>query len=471
MSFITGKHMARRTFLSGVGATVALPFLDAMVPAGRIFAKAPAAERTRLLCIEEVHGLPGCNNLGASKYLFAPETVGRDFKLIADNPLSTLEAYREHLTVISNTDVRMAEAFTAPEIGGDHFRSSAVFLTQSHPKQTQGSDIWAGTSIDLMYAQKYGQDTPIPSMQLCIENVDQAGGCSYGYSCTYTDSISWAAADQPLPMIRDPRLAFDQLFGVGATPEERAERRAEDKSILDLISAQLNRLNREIGAADRVRIANYLDEVREIERRIQKVEAYNKSGEPREIPMAPVGVPDSFDEHVKLMFDLQALAFASDTTRVFSFKMGRDASSRVYPNSGVTTGFHPASHHGDREDRILDFAKINRYHVGMLPYFLKKLKDTPDGESNLLDNTLVVYGSPMGDSNIHNHKRCPLFFAGKAGGALKGGLHIKAAEGTPMANAMLAALQGVGVSDMTAFGDSTSAMDLSAVQTPTVAAE
>ena len=272
-------------------------------------------------------------------------------------------------------------------------------------------------------------------------------------------------------MIRDPRLAFDQLFGVGATPAERAERRAEDKSILDLISAQLNRLNREIGAADRVRIANYLDEVREIERRIQKVEAYNKSGEPREIPMAPVGVPDSLEEHVKLMFDLQALAFASDTTRVFSFKMGRDASSRVYPTSGVTTGFHPASHHGDREDRILDFAKINRYHVGMLPYFLKKLKDTPDGESNLLDNTLVVYGSPMGDSNIQNHKRCPLFFAGKAGGALKGGLHIKAGDGTPMANAMLAALQGIGVSDLTSFGDSTGTLDLAAVQTATVAAE
>jgi hypothetical protein len=327
----------------------------------------------------------------------------------------------------------------------------------------------AGVSFDQIYAQKFGQETPIPSMQLCIEAVDQAGGCSYGYSCVYTDTISWADKDQPLPMIRDPRLAFDQLFGVGATPEERAQRRAEDKSILDLISAQLNRLNREIGAADRVRIANYLDEVREIERRIQKVEAYNKSGEPREIPTAPVGVPDSFDEHVRLMFDLQALAFASDTTRVFSFKMGRDASSRVYPNSGVTTGFHPASHHGDREDRILDFAKINKYHVGMLPYFLKKLKETPDGESNLLDNTLVVYGSPMGDSNIHNHKRCPLFFAGKAGGALKGGLHIKAGEGTPMANAMLAALKGIGVADLASFGDSTGVMDLSAVQTATAA--
>jgi hypothetical protein len=325
-------------------------------------------------------------------------------------------------------------------------------------------------SLDQMYAQKFGQETPIPSMQLCIEAVDQAGGCSYGYSCVYTDTISWADKNQPLPMIRDPRLAFDQLFGVGATPEERAQRRAEDKSILDLISAQLNRLNREIGAADRTRIANYLDEVREIERRIQKVEAYNKSGEVRELPTAPVGVPDSFDEHVKLMFDLQAMAFASDTTRVFSFKMGRDASSRVYPNSGVTTGFHPASHHGDREDRILDFAKINRYHVGMLPYFLKKLKETPDGESNLLDNTLVIYGSPMGDSNIHNHHKCPLFFAGKAGGALKGGLHIKTADGTPMANAMFAALQGIGLTDLSSFGDSTGRLDLNMVQENTVAA-
>jgi hypothetical protein len=216
MSFITGKHMARRSFLRGVGATVALPFLDAMVPAGRIFAKAPAAERTRLLCIEEVHGLAGCNNQAAGKWLFAPEQVGQDFALVADNPLSTLEGYREYLTIVSNTDVRMAEAFTAPEIGGDHFRSSAVFLTQSHPKQTQGSDIWAGTSLDQLYAQRFGQDTPLPSMQFCIENLDQAGGCTYNYSCAYTDSISWSSPNEPLPMIRDPRVAFDMLFGAAA---------------------------------------------------------------------------------------------------------------------------------------------------------------------------------------------------------------------------------------------------------------
>jgi hypothetical protein len=469
MEFITRKHMSRRTILRGMGVTMALPMLEAMVPVRTAEAKA-AGSKVRLAAIEMVHGSAGATKFGLQKNLWSPAAVGKGFDL-SPTSLAPLEPFRDYLTIVSNTDVRNAEAFELPEIGGDHFRSSAVFLTQAHPRQTQGSDVRAGVSLDQVFAQKFGQETPIPSMQLCIEAVDQAGGCSYGYSCVYTDTISWADKDQPLPMIRDPRLAFDSLFGVGATPEERALRRAEDRSILDLISTQLARLNKEIGAADRARLSNYLEEVREIERRIQKVEAYNKSGEVREIPMAPVGVPDSFDDHVKLMFDLQALAFASDSTRVFSFKMGRDASSRVYPTSGVTTGFHPASHHGDREDRVLDFAKINKYHVGMLPYFLKKLKDTPDGDGNLLDNTLVMYGSPMGDSNIHNHKRCPLFFVGKAGGALKGGLHIKAADGTPMANAMLSALQGIGLGELSSFGDSTRAMDLNELQATTAAAE
>jgi len=464
--FITKKHISRRAVLRGMGVTMALPLLEAMVPARTALAQTVAG-KVRLAAIEMVHGSAGATKFGLQKNLWSPAAVGKAFDL-SPTSLAPLEAFRDHLTIISNTDVRNAEAFELPEIGGDHFRSSAVFLTQSHPLQTQGSGVRAGTSLDQLYAQKFGQETPIPSMQLCIEAVDQAGGCSYGYSCVYTDTISWSGPNQPLPMIRDPRTAFDQLFGVGATPQERAERRAEDKSILDLIASQLSRLNKELGAADRVRLSAYLDEVREIERRIQKVEAYNKSGEPREMPEAPVGVPDSFDDHVKLMFDLQALAFASDTTRVFSFKMGRDASSRVYPNSGVTTGFHPASHHGDREDRVLDFAKINRYHVGMLPYFLQKLKDTPDGESNLLENTMVVYGSPMGDSNIHNHKKCPLFLAGHAGGQLKGGLHIKAADGTPMANAMLTMLHMLGVENEK-FGDSTGELDLTSAPAATVA--
>jgi hypothetical protein len=408
-----------------------------------------------------VHGAAGSAAFGIKKNLWAPAGIGRDFDL-SPTSLKSLEPFRDDLTIVSNCDVRNAEAFTAPEIGGDHFRSSAVFLTQVHPKQTQGSDVRAGTSLDQLYAQRHGQDTPIPSMQLCIENVDQAGGCSYGYSCTYTDSISWASPTQPLPMVRDPRVIFDQLFGVGATPDERRERRAEDRSILDWLGTSVARLQRELGTADRARLGDYMENVREIERRIQKVEAFNSSGEPRDLPGAPIGVPDSFSEHVKLMFDLQALAFASDITRVFALKMGRDASNRTYPESGFNGAFHSASHHGEREDRIIDFAKINAYHVSMVPYFLEKLKNTPDGDGNLLDNTMVIYGSPMGDSNLHNHKRVPFFVAGRGGGALRGGLHLRAPDGTPLANAMLTLIHGLGI-DMAQFGDSTAAFDLNGV--------
>ena len=467
--FISQKHISRRAVLRGMGVTVALPFLEAMVPAGTVAAKT-AAGKVRLAAIEMVHGSAGATAIGAKKFLWSPEATGSAFDL-SPSSLAPLEGFREHLTIISNTDVRMAEAFTPPEIGGDHFRASAVFLTQAHPKQTQGSDVHVAASLDQLYAQKYGQDTPIPSMQLCIENVDQAGGCAYGYSCVYTDTVSWASPTEPLPMVRDPRAAFDMLFGVGATPEQRAQRRRADRSILDWITAEVAQLKSSLGPVDRARLSDYLDDVREIERRIQRVEASNASGEPRELPMSPMGVPDSFEELVKLMFDLQAVAFASEITRVFSFKMGRDGSSRVYPDSGVKTGFHPASHHQEREDRILDFAKINRYHVSLVPYFLEKLKNTPDGDGTLLDNTLVIYGSPMGNSNVHNHKRCPLVLAGHAGGKLKGHLHIRAADSTPMANAMLSMLHMLGLEDTKSFGDSTAALDLNAAGAPTTIAD
>jgi len=455
--YITNRHLPRRAVLKGMGATIALPFLDAMVPA-RVSAREAGSRRIRMVAIEIVHGAAGSTTFGAKKNLWSPADVGSSFDLTPTS-LVSLEPYREHLTIVSNTDVRNAEAFLPPEIGGDHFRSAAVFLTQSHPHQTQGSDIQAGTSLDQIFARAHGQDTPIPSMQLCIENVDQAGGCFYGYSCAYTDSISWASPTEPLPMIRDPRAVFDQLFGVGATPEARARRRRKDRSILDWVSDSVAQLKTGLGAADRARLNDYLEDVREIERRIQKVEALNASGETRELPAAPIGVPDSYDEHVRLMFDLQAVAFAADITRVFAFKLSRDVSNRVYREAGVTTGFHIASHHNDREDRILELAKINKYHVGLLPYLFEKLKKTPDGEGTLLDNSLILYGSPMGNPNVHNHKRCPLFFAGHAGGRLKGNLHIKAPDGTPMANAMLAALQLVNV-DTANFGDSTAALDL-----------
>ena len=457
MEFITGKHLSRREVLRGLGVTVALPFLDAMVPAGRLGAMAranAATDRTRLVAIEMVHGAAGSNAYGASMNRWSPATVGREFDL-TPSALSALEPYRDYLTIISNTDVEGAEAITAPEIGGDHFRSSATFLTQAHPKQTEGSDVHVGTSLDQYYAQRFGQDTPIPSMQLCIENIDQSGGCAYGYTCAYTDSISWASPTEPLPVIRDPRVAFEQLFGAGGTAEERAIRRRSDRSILDWIAGRTGQLRRELGPTDGQRLDGYLEDIREIERRIQRIEEYNMSGELREMPEAPAGVPDSFAEHVKLMFDLQVLAFESDLTRVFSFKMGRDASGRVFPESGVETPFHAASHHGGNEQAIEEFGLINRYHVSMIPYFLDKLKNTMEGDSNLLDKSMIIYGSPMGDPNVHNHKRCPLFVVGGANGKLVGNLHLKAPDGTPMANAMLTLMHKLGLSDMKTFGNST----------------
>jgi len=463
VNVITGRQMPRRTFLRGVGATVALPFLDAMVPAGSGRSRALAAgpDHTRLVCIEEVHGLAGCNNWGSSRHLFAPETTGRDFTLVADNPLKALEPYRDHLTIVSNTDVRNAEAFALPEIGGDHFRSSAVFLTQSHPKQTNGSDVWAGTSMDQLYAQRFGQATPLPSMQFCIENLDQAGGCTYNYSCAYTDTISWASPNEPLPMIRDPRVAFDMLFGAGASAADRAERRDARRSILDWISGEVERTRRQLGAGDRTRLDRYLENVREVERRIQAVEAHNRSGDARELPDAPAGVPDSFTVHMKLMFDIQVLALQNDMTRIMSFKTGRDAQNRVFPECESKQPFHPASHHGNREERILEFNKICKFRVGQLAYFLDKMKTTMDGDASLIDKTLIIWGSPMADPNIHNHRRCPLVLLGRANGMLTGNLHLKAEDGTPMANVMLTLLHRLGLEDLKTFGDSTAEFSLS----------
>jgi len=460
MEFITGRHIPRRTFVRGLGATVALPFLEAMVPAGRQASKAaPAVDQTRLVAIELVHGAAGCNEWGATQNLWSPATPGRDFDL-SPSALSPLEPYREHLTIISNTDVRSAEALEPPEIGGDHFRSSATFLTQTHPKQTRGSDVLVGTSLDQLYAQRFGQDTPIPSMQLCIENVDQSGGCAYGYACVYTDTISWASPTEPLPMIRDPRVAFDLLFGAGGTPEARAARRRTNRSILDWIGDEISHLKRTLGPNDLGRLDRYLDNVRELERRIEGIEANNATGEPRALPEAPPGVPDSFDEHVRLMFDLQVLAFQADMTRVFSFKTGRDASGRVYPESGIDKPFHPASHHGGNEEAILDFFGINRYHVGQLPYLLDKLAAVDEGGTSLLDQTMIMFGSPMADSNLHNHRRCPLIVLGGRNAHLDGNTHIQAADGTPMANAMLSLLHGLGMDDLESFGDSTGALSL-----------
>jgi hypothetical protein len=449
--FITKKHLSRRTVLRGMGVSLALPLLDSMVPAQTPVAKTAAVPKTRLACIEMVHGAAGSTADGTEKHYWSPAEEGRDFKF--SQTLEPLEPLRDYITVVSDTDLHPATAWAAAEEGADHFRSSAVYLTAAHPKMTEGSDYFAGTSIDQLYAQQFGQDTPLPSIQLCIEMVDASGACDYGYACVYADTISWASPTQPLPMTLDPRMAFESLFGEGGTPEERLARQKVNRSILDWISRDVARLQKGLGPSDRNRLNQYLDDVREIERRIQRIEKYNASGEARALPAAPLGVPDSYEDHVKLMFDLQALAFMTETTRVSAFKMSRDVSTRVFPESGVKQPFHPCSHHQENPAKIAEFAKLNRYHVSLVPYFLNKLKNTPDGDGNLLDHSVVLYGSPLGDSNVHNHKRVPIFLAGHANGELKGNLHVRAKDGTPMANVLLTVAHKLGV-NVESFGDS-----------------
>lgn len=461
MEFITGTHLSRRTFLRGMGASVALPFMDAMVPAGRHWVdRSRDPSFTRFVAIEESMGSAGGSDWGDARGLFAPAGVGRDFDFSADSQLKPLEAYRDYLTVVSNTDCRMAEPYRAEEIGGDHDRSTAVFLTQAHPKQTQGSDLFLGTSLDQLHARRFGQDTALPSLELCTEVIDRGGGCAYNYHCAYTTSLSWASPNQPLPAIREPRAVFERLFGAGDSPEDRAARRRTDRSMLDYIVGEVARLKTSLGANDRRAMDQYLTHVREVERRIQLVEARNSSGEEREMPEAPSGIPDSWQEHMELMFDLQVLALQTDMTRVITFKTGFDQSNRSFPESGTTKSHHGASHHGNVPEDIMDFNKICTYRTAQLAYFLERLQNTSDGDGSLLDKTAIVWGSPMGDPNLHNHRRCPLLLMGGANGALEGNLHVRAPKGTPMANAFVTLMQGIG-HDMPAFGDSTGALALS----------
>jgi hypothetical protein len=455
--FITKKHLSRRTVLRGMGVSLSLPFLDAMVPAQTPLARTAANPKPRFAAIEMVHGAAGSTQEGLKKHYWSPAKEGADFEFTPT--LEPLAKFRDDITIISNTDMIPAGAFSPAEEGADHFRSSCAFLSASHAKMTEGADIFCGTSIDQMYAKQFGQDTPLPSLQLCIESVDASGACDYGYACVYADTISWSSPTTPLPMTIDPRMAFENLFGDGSTAAEREERSAVNRSILDWITRDVTRLQKNLGASDRNRLNAYLDDVREIERRIEKIEKYNASGEARALPAAPLGVPDSFEEHVKLMFDLNALAFMANVTRVSTFKMSRDVCQRVYPESGVKTAFHSCSHHGESPAKIAEFAKLNRYHASLLPYFLDKLKNAPDGDGNLLDHTLVMYGSPMGDSNAHNHIKVPLLLVGHANGALKGNMHVVEKDGTPTANALLTVMHKLGV-DVDRIGDSTGEISL-----------
>jgi hypothetical protein len=443
MSAIFKKHLSRRTFLRGVGVTMSLPLLDAMVPARTALAQTAARPNVRLgLCF-----IPH----GAVMNQWTPATTGA---LELSPILSPLAGHKNSVVVLSNLAHAMAGPQGPGDNGGDHTRCPAVFLNGVHPKRTDGADIQAGTTIDQMAAQQIGQETLLPSLELAIEDYSGlVGSCDVGFSCTYMNTISWRTPTSPLPMEINPRVVFDRMFGDGATVQERLQRIETQRSILDAVSGQVRRLQGDLGVRDRNRVSEYLDAVREIERRIQLSER-QASNPNLEVPVSPNGIPDDFETHTRLMFDLMAIAFQADITRVSTFMMAREVSYRTFPKLGISEAFHPASHHQNSQQRLEQLAKINAYHVSLVSHFLDRLKNTPDGDGTLLDHSLVLFGSAMSNSNIHNHAPLPVLIAGGAAGKLKGGRHLMYPEGTPMSNLLVTILNKAGV-QRESVGDST----------------
>jgi hypothetical protein len=441
MSFITRKHLSRRTLLRGVGVSIGLPLLDSMVPAQTPLAKTAAASKSRLSCIYVPHG--------ATMDKWTPAADGKGFEFT--EILSPLEKFRDRVSIVSNL-AHPAAGGVGSDAGADHARSAAVFLSGVHPEQ---GSIHVGTTIDQIAAQRIGQDTPLPSIELSIEEV--ALSCGSGYACAYSNTISWKTPTTPLPMENNPQVVFEKLFGDGSNNADRLARKQQSRSLLDSVMDQVASLQRELPASDRTRLGEYLDDVREIERRIQKAE--NQIPADLKLPEAPVGVPESFDEHFKIMYDLQVLAFRAEITRVATLMYARDTSGAVYPQSGIRDGFHVASHHSNNRANMDKFALINKYHVEMLAYFLDKLKSTPDGDGNLLDHSMVLYGSSMSNGNQHDHDPLPVVLAGGASGQLNGGRHMTYAPHTPMSNLLLSMLDKLGI-QADKHGDSTGKLDI-----------
>jgi len=443
MRLITKKHIPRRTFLRGMGVTLSLPLLDSMIPAQTPLAKTAAKPQFRMGLCFMPHGAVMDN--------WTPKAEGANFEI--PRTLKPLEPFKDQLLVISNLAHHNAAPAGPGDNGGDHTRSPAVFLNGVHPKRTDGADIRAGVTIDQIAAEKIGQETRLPSLELAIEDYSGlVGSCDVGFSCTYMNTISWRTPTTPMPMEINPRVVFDRLFGDGATAEERLERIEEERSILDAVTGQIRRLQGNLGATDRNRVSEYLDTVREIERRIVLAEKQSSiSGV--NVPATPAGIPDDHETHTKLMFDLMAIAFQTDITRVSTFMMAREVSYRTFPMLGISEAFHPASHHQNNPARLEQLTKINTYHVGLFAYMLDKLRSTKDGDGTLLDHTLMLYGSGMSNSNIHNHSPLPILVAGGAAGRLQGGRHLKYAPETPMSNLLLSVLHKAGV-EQDSIGDS-----------------
>ena len=438
-SFTTKQSLPRRTVLRGLGTSLALPLLDAMVPALRAgpLTNTPARRLGYVF-------MP----MGADISRWTPPGTGHLDKL--SFILGSLEPVKDKVVVLTNTELQNAYP-------GTHATSNAAFLSCARAKHTESNDYHLGTTVDQIAARQIGRETQLPSLELAMDMMQTVGQCDNGYACVYQNNLSWASPTSPLPAEAHPRLVFEMLFGAGGSKADRQAALRKRATLLDFVKDDLTRLNRELGAADRVRISEYLESVREVERRIQNAEA-NVAENPLPDLDRPVGVPARYVDHARLMFDLQLLAFQGDVTRVTTFQLARETSNRVYPESGVPDPHHPLSHHGNDPNKIERMAKINRFHVSLFAEYLEKLKATPDGEGSLLDHTLLLYGSGMGNPNVHDHTNLPILVAGGEAHGMKGGRHLRLEKTTPLANLHLTLLEKAGV-DLEKFADSTGKVD------------
>lgn len=442
---VTKKALPRRTVLRGLGTMLALPLLDSMVPALSALRDSAARPIRRFGVVYTPNGMVMRN--------WTPAAEGAAFELTPT--LKPLEAFRDRLIVVTGLSSKPPANSPAGAAAGVHARASTRFLTHVIPKRSQGSEISAGVSSDQIAAAELGKHTQLASLELALEGRDFAGSCDVGYSCAYTNTISWRSASTPLPMENDPRAVFERLFGDGGTadPASRRARTQADRSILDSVTERIAHLGRRVGPTDRAKLGEYLDALRDVERRIQKAEEQNA----RELPVSleqPDGVPASYEDHARLMFDLQVLAYQTDLTRVITFMIARELSGRSYPQIGVAESHHPISHHLNDPAKLGSLAKINAHHTSLFAYYLEKLRSTPDGDGSLLDHVMIVYGAGMADSNFHAPSGLPVLLAGGGAGALNGGRHIKYPLDTPLANLHLALLDALGVPSVQNMGDS-----------------
>jgi len=439
------KPLDRRTLLRGAGAALALPLLDAMFPTA-VFGAAGRAVTTPKPRLGFFY-VPN----GVNMKMWTPAGEGGSFALSPS--LKALEPLRDQVVVLSGLSHHQADRMN--DGAGDHSRATAVFLSGAHAKRTQGSDLYLGTTADQIAAKTIGTDSPLASLELCIEERSLGAVCDEGYTCAYGNTISWSSPTTPLPMERNPRLVFERLFGEGGTPEERIIRARQDRSILDAVLGDMGRLQRALGGADRRRVEQYSESIRDVEQRLQRVEAQNRQSPTlwREGMDQPLGVPESFEEHIKLMLDLQALAYQAEITRVSAFQFGRETCGRSYPQIGVPDGHHPLSHHDNDSEKLAKIAKIDAYHVQILAYFLEKLRSIPDGDGTLLDHSLILYGCGISNGNLHNHDHLPVLVAGGKAFNVRGGRHVKYSEEVPMSNLLVTILAKAGV-PVESIGDS-----------------